>query len=86
MFRTTEDSATSESIFSLPNPVISESKRVELTAMIETLEHFEDFAPEVKRVVIALYASHLADECGWRAEIIELHLHAIANHAGLEVL
>jgi hypothetical protein len=48
-----------------------------LTSIVQTLEKFQDFEPEVRAAVIALYASKLAAEYGWRQETAEVHLYAL---------
>ncbi|MGL4621488.1 MAG: hypothetical protein ACRCZS_20915 [Chroococcidiopsis sp.] len=56
-----------------------------LTSVIEVLQAFQDFEPSVRRSAIALYSSELASMHGWQQSTAELHLYAIAFHAGLEV-
>jgi hypothetical protein len=57
----------------------------DLTLVIQVLKQFQDFSTDVKRCAITLYASELASMHGWQQSTAELHLYAIALHAGLEV-
>lgn len=57
----------------------------DLTLVIQALEQFQDFPINIKRCAITLYSSELASMHGWQQSTAELHLYAIAFHAGLEV-
>lgn len=46
-----------------------------LTDIVQALENFQDFEPEVRVAAIALYASELG--------ICQMHFYAIALHTGL---
>lgn len=55
----------------------------DLTLVIQALEQFQEFPINIKRCAIALYSSELAFIHGWQQSTAELHLYAIALHAGL---
>lgn len=57
------------------NALISSSKFLGLTTIIETLENFQVFEPGIRAVAIALYASEL--------NIAQIHFYAIALYASL---
>lgn len=73
---------STDDIFIVPNVELAIP---DLTVVIQALEQFRDFQPNIKGCAIALYSSQLASQHGWEQSTAEFHLYVIALHAGLEV-
>lgn len=58
-----------------PKPLLNYRGFPELIYIIQALENFQDFEPEVRAAAIALRASELG--------VCQMHFYAIAFHAGL---